>query len=158
MHGEPPPHALNMQGWICLQYLHQQVYDVSVSGLFDLVDFTYQLQPTIHYAYDLHEFAIDFGWFPTRLEHTQCEVLQLVLDAVDLAVGLQLLPVQSTPSILVGVCPASVAKCFPQHIAQHIGCNPQAHDISHAQRCMLNSEAWTFEQWAQFIATVGQLS
>ena len=112
-----------------LQYLHQQVYHVSASGLLDLVHVTCQLQPRIHYTYDLHAFAPDFGWLPTRLEHTQCEVLQLVLDVVDLVVGLQLLPEQSTHSVLRGVSQSSVVQCIPLNIAQHIGCNPQAHDM-----------------------------
>jgi hypothetical protein len=69
-------------------------------------------------------FAHDLGWFPSRLDHIQCEVLQLVLCVFDLLVGLQLLPEQITPSIILGVFQSSVVQCLPQHIAQQLGCYP----------------------------------
>ena len=109
--------------------MNQQVCHVSVSRLLDLTHVTCQLQPKIHYTSDLHAYAPDFGWLPTHIEHTQCVVLHLVLDVVDLVLVLQLLPEHSTPSLLLGVCQASVVQGLPQQIAQHIGCNPQTHYV-----------------------------
>ena len=113
-----------------LQYLHQPVYNVSVRGLLDLVHVACHMQPNIHYTSDWHASAPDFGRFPHMLDHIQCEVLQLVLDVVDIVLGLQkFLPDQLTPSLLLGVCQSSVVQGLPQHLAEHIGCNPQAHDV-----------------------------
>ena len=103
-----------------LQFLHQQVYHVSVSGRLDLCMSHASCNHTAAIHLTCMHMPLILGGFPAFLSHMQCNVLQLVLDVVDFVVGLQRLPEQSTCALFIGVCAnRALPNASPTHCPEH---------------------------------------